>query len=63
MINYSIEPEIDETYLLRVYKSSPNFKRWVIPCVNKEIAYKALSLILTQIIQMDNTVKNTTNNI
>jgi len=58
MISYSIEPEIDETYILRVYKSSPDFRRWIIPCVNKEIAYKALSLILTQIIQMNNTTKN-----
>ena len=58
MISYSIEPEIDETYLLRVYKSSPDFKSWIIPCVTKEIAYKALSLILTQIVQMNNTTKN-----
>lgn len=58
MIGYSISPELDGTYILRVYKSSPDFKSWIIPCVNKEIAYKALSLILIQIVQMNNTTNS-----
>lgn len=57
-ISYSIEPEIDETYILRVYKCSPNFKRWIMPCATKEVAYKALALILIQIVQMNNTTHN-----
>lgn len=55
-ISYSIAPEVDETFILRVYKSSPDFRKWIIPCINKEIAYKALALILTQIVQMTDNI-------